>query len=98
MGRVVSSSDRESPAIGSGCVQRPEAERVTLTVTVSGLKRGCLYNLYRYDNVDQVPERGFNQRSESCAAVYRFKAQSDTYERKENIKTSEQRIYRCVLA
>ena len=92
----------EKPAIGqcSSC-SRPTAASFSLTVTVSGLRlTGVTYNLYRYNNLINVPSKDFNANSAKAAAVTQITSsmiQSDgTYIVTISASTSDVVIFRCV--
>jgi hypothetical protein len=59
--RVTTSIKYEHPQIAQGSSERPRAEPIVLTVTVSGLTPGDKYNLYRYKTLQSIPNRGFNK-------------------------------------
>jgi hypothetical protein len=59
--RVTTNINYEYPQIAQGSGKRPAAEPLVLTVTVSGLTRGAKYNLYRYNTLESIPNRGFKK-------------------------------------
>jgi hypothetical protein len=89
----------ENPPIEKGSNQRPKSMPVLLIVTVSNVKPGIPYILYRYDNIEKVPESEFNAHASSASQQYPFQISlGSTYTRVEQIQSSDQAIYRCVQA
>lgn len=68
--RVATSVNYESPEITDGGTARPAASAVELTITVSGMEPGVDYVLYRYDDIDRVPQADFNDNAASAGASW----------------------------
>jgi len=93
------STDRkfEKPAMREGSNTRPPAEDLTLTVTVSGLKPGLSYKLYRYKSFQSVPNSGFNANAAKADRMWAINIQAgSTYTVKEKIRSDEIAVYRAV--
>lgn len=58
--RVATNLNYELPQIAEGSSGRPRPEPLALTVTVSGMKAGAVYNLYRYNQLNAIPNGEFN--------------------------------------
>ena len=92
----------EKPAIGQcNSCSRPTASALSLTVTVSGLTlTGVTYNLYRYNNLANVPTQDFNKNSANAISVTQVTSsmiKSDgTYVVTISASTSDEVIFRCV--
>lgn len=69
---------------------------ITLTVTVSGLKSGTAYILYKYNDEAAVPTAAFNSNAKKATSVTSFTATAATYVLKDAIKSSDKAIYRAV--
>lgn len=97
--QVQTSTNAEEPAMEEGSSTRPEAAPVTLTVTVSGLEPGVDYVLYRYDDVDLVPDGAFNAHAASATASWPVRIDSGSvYATTETIQSSQVAVYRAVRA
>lgn len=96
--RVATNVNYESPQIVDGSTARPPAMPLTLTVTVSGLRVGTKYDLYRYGSVSNVPTSSFNAHKSAATAVWSFTATGATYVIRQSIKSSDEVIYRAVPA
>ena len=95
--RLVTDVNFENPAIAEGATNRPALQDVTLTVTVSGLKAGVAYTLYRYDDFASVPNAGFNRNAAKAAKVWSVQISSGSvFSVKETIQSDEVAIYRAV--
>jgi len=97
--RVATSVNYESPAISDGGTERPAASAVDLTVTVSGLDPGVDYLLYRYDDIDRVPEADFNANAASAGASWPIRLESGSEFAVVDARTSSDvAVYRAVPA
>ena len=80
-----------------GSDTRPAAEPVTLTVTVSDLKPGTTYNLYRYTSMAAVPDSNINADAAKAAQKWSITIPSgSTYTMTQNIMSDETAVYRAV--
>ena len=97
--RLDTNVKNEQPAIKDGSNTRPDPMSLTLTVTVSNLQPGIVYNLYRYNNFDAVPDRDFNANagsaSQSCVVQI---ASGKTFVMTQQISSDEIAVYRAVKA
>ena len=57
---ITTSVNFESPEIVNKSEKRPEAMKLELQMTISGLQQGVQYNIYRYDDERNVPTSKFN--------------------------------------
>ena len=97
--RLTTSPNLESPAIRDGSNIRPAASPLTLTITVSGLTPGVLYNLYRYDNVAKIPTASFNANTAKAAQKWAIRIVSgSTYVQSLTIQSNETAAFRAVPA
>ena len=95
--RLTTSVNHETPAMKQGENRRPASAPLTLTVTVSGLKPGKEYRLYRYDDFKSVPDRSFNAKSENAAKAWTIKiASGTTFSMREKIRSDAVAVYRAV--
>ncbi|WP_223529238.1 MULTISPECIES: hypothetical protein [Pseudomonas] len=95
--RLTTDANEEKPAMGEGSSTRPASAKVNLTVTVSGLKPGVPYNLYRYDSFDNVPESGFNAKASKAEKHWEIDSkEGSTYVLKETIRSDQVAVYRAV--
>ncbi len=95
--RLTTDVNEEKPAMGEGSNDRPASANVNLTVTVSGLKPGEHYNLYRYDSFDNVPESGFNAKATKAQKHWEIDIKDgSTYRLKETIRSDQVAVYRAV--
>jgi hypothetical protein len=75
----------------------PTPEPVTLTVTVSGLKPGVSYTLYRYTSFNAVPNDHFNANAGNAYESWPISVSSgSTSVITEDIMSDEMAIYRAV--
>ena len=89
----------EEPKIVPNTSEKPAPMPITLTVTVSNLQPGVLYNLYGYNNMTQVPHSGFNANAAKAFKKWQFKAVTGTtYHLTEDIQSDEVAVYRAVKA
>jgi hypothetical protein len=97
--RLTTSVNAESPAIVDGSGARPAAAPVTLTITVSSLKPGTDYNLYRYSSMAAVPDGNFNANAAKAAQKWTINISSgSTHTITQNIMSNETAVYRAVPA
>ena len=95
--RLATSVNAESPGIVNNSTTRPAAKPVTLTVTVSGLKPGVTYNLYRYSSMAAVPDSNINANSVKAAQKWAITITSgSTYTMTQIINSNEIAVYRAV--
>jgi hypothetical protein len=95
--RVATSVNDEMPQIAKHSNTRPEPDRLVLTVTVSGLKRGQNYVLYRYDALHSIPDGAFNAHASQASEHWTFEGTaSGTYAITERIMTDDVAAYRAV--
>lgn len=95
--RVTTDVNTEEPPMRRGSNTRPAAQNLTLTVTVSGLRPGVTYNLYRYNNFESVPNSGFNRKASNAARVWKVNiASGSTYSIMEGILSNQTAVYRAV--
>ena len=97
--QVETSVNYEEPAMEDGSSARPSSSPVTLTVQVSGLSPGTDYVLYRYDNVDVVPNSAFNSHASAAARSWPVRIDAgSTFSVTETIDSSDVAVYRAVRA
>lgn len=96
--RVDTNLAYELPAIKDGSNTRPAPEPLTLTVTVSGLKAGTTYNLYRYSSLAAVPDSAFNASALKAAQKITFIAPGATYVTTVKISSDQEAAFRAVPA
>jgi hypothetical protein len=65
--RLSPSSSSEIPEIANGSSLRPAARPLELAITVSGLRPGVPYRLYRYATLAAIPEGDFNAHAGAAA-------------------------------
>jgi hypothetical protein len=95
--RLTTSTNAETPAMIPGSNTRPTAKPVTLTITVSNLKPGTTYTLYRYNTMANVPDSKFNANATKAAQKWTIKiASGTTYTMTQTIKSNETAVYRAV--
>lgn len=89
----------EDPSIVDGSNSRPAAMSETITVTVSSLEVGKLYNLYRYDDPNKVPIGNFNQYVSQAVQQYSITGAAEgSWSMNMPIQTSDQVFFRCCAA
>jgi hypothetical protein len=97
--RVATNLNYELPQITEGSSRRPPPERLVLTVTVSGMKDGAVYNLYRYDRLSAIPDRAFNAHAAAAGKKWVITAgSSGRFVLSEHIMSDEVAAYRAVPA
>jgi hypothetical protein len=95
--RVSTSVNYERPAIVNRTSVRPAARPLVLTVTVSELRPGVRYTLYRYDRFTSVPNARFNANAGRSARRWSIRiASGSTYSLSERIMSDQSTIYRAV--
>lgn len=96
---IETSVNYEKPEIKNGSNERPAPEPLVLTITIDQLVPNTLYYLYRYDNVQNVPDSNFN--AHAAAAIERFNiliSSGTSYTFTQVINSNEMAIYRAVKA
>jgi hypothetical protein len=97
--RIETDYNLENPSIGRQSNARPLPMPLTLTITVSNLEPLVPYNLYRYNNLDVVPESDFNAHANQAFEKRFFEIRGgSTYSLVEMIQSSDTAVYRCVKA
>lgn len=95
--RLTTSRNDERPAMTEGSDTRPAAGELTLTATVSGLKPGVPYTLYRYDDLQSVPDAAFNAKVANASRKWKIAiAAGSTFSVKEKISSNQIAVYRAV--
>lgn len=95
--RLTTSTNAEIPAMVDGSNTRPAAKPVTLTITVSNLKPGTTYTLYRYNTMANVPDSNINANAAKAAQKWTIKvAAGTTYTMTQTINSNETAVYRAV--
>ncbi len=94
--RLTTSVNSESPVMTQGATARPAAKPVTLTITVSSLKPGTTYTLYRYNSMSSVPDANFNANAAKALQKWTITATASTYTMTQTIQSNEIAVYRAV--
>jgi hypothetical protein len=95
--RLTTSTNAETPGMVNGSTTRPAAKPVTLTITVSSLKPGTTYNLYRYTTMANVPDANINANAAKAAQKWTITIPSgSTYTMTQTINSNETAVYRAV--
>jgi hypothetical protein len=95
--RLTTSTNAEVPAMVNGSSTRPAATPVTLTITVSDLKPGTTYTLYRYASMAAVPDSNINANAAKAAQKWTITIPSgSTYTMTQTIMSNEVAVYRAV--
>jgi hypothetical protein len=95
--RLTTSTNAETPAMIDGSNTRPAAKPVTLTITVSSLKPGTTYTLYRYNTMANVPDSNINANAAKAAQKWTITIPSgSTYTMTQTINSNETAVYRAV--
>lgn len=96
--RVVSNINYQVPVVAhtKKDITAPDAHEIVLSVTISGLKSGVNYQLYRYSNNEQVPRKSFNQNSGNPFRSFTAATSSQTFQFV--VKDNEQFFFRAVPA
>jgi len=93
--RISTNYNFETPDIANGS-KRPLPTPLVLTITISGLQPNVVYNLYRYNTIDSVPNSNFN--ASKALEHWQFTASGSTHVMIERINSNEIAIYRAVKA
>jgi hypothetical protein len=97
--RVATNLNYELPQIAEGSSRRPRPEPLVLTVTVSGMKGGAVYNLYRYNQLNAIPNSDFNTNAANAQQKWVITAPaSGRFVMTEQILSDEVAAYRAVPA
>ena len=97
--RLTTSVNAETPTMVDGSNTRPPAKPVTLTITVSSLKPGTTYNLYRYSSMANVPDSRFNANAAKAAQKWTITIPAgSTFTMTQTINSNEIAVYRAVPA
>ncbi len=97
--RLKTDPNSESPEIDDGSSVRPAPEPLLLTLTISSLQPGVLYNLYRYNDLALVPDSAFNAHAENATQHWPIQISSGTtYVMTKQINSDEIAVFRCVRA
>ncbi|MEI7718039.1 MAG: hypothetical protein WCI78_18470 [Mycobacterium sp.] len=95
--RLTTSTNAETPVMVNGSNTRPAAKPVTLTITVSNLKPGTTYTLYRYNSMANVPDSNINANAAKAAQKWTITIPSgSTYTMTQTINSNETAVYRAV--
>ncbi len=95
--RVATNLNYELPQIAEGSSRRPRREPLVLTVAVSGMKAGAVYNLYRYNQLNAIPNAGFNAHAPQAHEKWVITAgASGRFVMTEKIMSDEVAAYRAV--
>ena len=95
--RLTTSVNAETPVMVDGSTTRPAATPVTLTITVSSLKPGTTYTLYRYNSMANVPDSNINANAAKAAQKWTITIPSgSTYTMTQTINSNEVAVYRAV--
>jgi len=95
--RLTTSANAETPVMINGSTTRPAAKPVTLTVTVSNIKPGTTYTLYRYNSMANVPDSNINANAAKAAQKWTITIPSgSTYTMTQTINSNETAVYRAV--
>jgi hypothetical protein len=97
--RVTTNKNDERPAMERRSNARPEPMPLTLTITVSGLTPNAAYRLYRYDNLEKIPDSQFNAHAARAAESWNIRiSDGSTFTLTQEILSDEIAAYRCVRA
>ncbi len=96
--RLSPASRSETPELANGSRQRPPARPLALTITVSGLRPGQAYRLYRYDSLAAIPESRFNGQAQAAARQWTLQGRqgSSSVSLSETIRSDAVAAYRAV--
>jgi len=97
--RIVTNVPWEYPYMRNGSNLAPKPERLQLAITVSGLRPGVAYNLYRFDDFAAVPNSGINAHAGAAAQHWSIRiANGSQYLLQQSILSNQTVIYRAVPA
>lgn len=97
--RITTNVNDEVPAIQDKSNIPPTPMPLTLTVTVSNLAPNVPYRVYRYDDLNAVPDSQFNAHASHATKTWDVQiSEGSTYVFVENIQSDQMAIYRAVLA
>lgn len=96
--RLTTNVNAEVPGIADGSTIRPAAKPITLTITMSGLKAGVTYNLYRYSSMSAVPDSKINANGAKATQKWTVTATASTFTMTQTIMSNEIAVYRAVAA
>jgi hypothetical protein len=95
----VTTDRSEEPDLEDGATEPPRGTPVRLTVTVSGLRPGKRYKLYRYDRFARVPRSRFNALAARAAKQWDIRvAKGSRFRLRETLDSGATAIYRAVPA
>jgi hypothetical protein len=97
--RVDTNLNDEKPEIENGTNFPPDPMPLTLIITLSHLELHILYNLYRYHDLELVPDSHFN--AHAAQAYEKWQIQIDegsTFVMTQQIQSDEVAVYRAVKA
>jgi hypothetical protein len=95
--RVATNVNYEKPAMRNHATTRPRPMALVLTVTVSGLRAGAGYKLYRYDRFSDVPNVRFNANAARASKHWSIRLTSgSSFVVRERIMSDRVAVYRAV--
>jgi hypothetical protein len=97
--RIATDLPWEYPYMRDGANLAPKPERLQLAVTVSGLRPGVTYKLYRFDAFTSVPNSGINAHGGAAAQRWTIRiATGSQYLLQQSILSNQTVVYRAVPA
>jgi hypothetical protein len=97
--RIETYTNYEKPDIVEHSNTRPLPITLVLTITISELELNVPYILYRYDDLDLVPDSEFNANAANAYESWSILSRHhSTYILTEIIRSNETAVYRCVKA
>ncbi len=97
--RVDTNVNYEKPAIKNNTSIRPAPMPLKLTITVSDLQPNVVYNLYKYNNLEDVPEEQFNGNAGNACEQWQIQISArSTFVLEQTILSDEVAVFRCVRA
>ncbi|HZZ00446.1 MAG TPA: hypothetical protein VFE36_12825 [Candidatus Baltobacteraceae bacterium] len=95
--RVATNVNYEKPKMRNHSTVRPKPMPLVLTVTVSDLRQGVAYTLYRYDRFSDVPDERFNAKAERASKHWSIRLTSgSSFTIEESIMSDQVAVYRAV--
>jgi hypothetical protein len=95
--RVDTSVNYEKPKMRDHSSVRPKAMPLVLTITVSDLKTGAAYKLYRYDGFSAVPDESFNANAARASKHWAIRLRAgSSFAVRERIMSDQVVVYRAV--